>query len=146
MGPWTKLLKTAGIVASDEQRLAKYCPDIDRWPESWSVEPRDIASGKQLLEANLKPFLLHLLDSGLSRKTLITHRDNLWILGGEMIRDFNDDPSWRKRSVESWLEQAVGEDGGPLMHEQISERIQQSFDSTCRRFYRFRQSTASSAR
>lgn len=118
---------------------------MDRWPESWSVEPRDIAPGKQLLDDGLKPFLLYLLDSGLSRKTLITHRDNLWILGGEMISAFHDDPSLRKSSVEVWLDNAIGPEGGPLMHEQISERIQQSFDSTCRRFYRFRQDAQSHA-
>jgi hypothetical protein len=60
MGRWTKVLQTARIVASDEQRLAKYCPDLDRWPQSWSIEPRDIAPGKQVVEC-FKPFLLHLL-------------------------------------------------------------------------------------
>jgi hypothetical protein len=94
--------------------------------------------GQQLVEC-FKPFLLHLLDAGLSHKTLRTHRDNLWVLGGEMIRDFHFDPPARERPVQAWLDNAIGDDGGPLMHEQISERIQQPFDSTCRRLYRFRQ-------
>lgn len=138
------MLQTARIVASDEERLAKYCPDLDRWPQSWSMEARDIAYGQQLVEY-LKPFMLHLLDSGLSTKTLRTHRDNLWILGGEMIGDFHFDTSTGERSVEVWLDNAIGKDGGPLMREQISERVQESFDSSCRRFHRFRQDARSAA-
>lgn len=134
------MLQTARIVAPDEERLAKYCPDLDRWPESWSMEPWDIDYGKQLVEQHLKPFMLHLLNSGLSRKTLRTHRDNLWILGGEMIGDFH---FGAERSVEAWLDKAIGENGGPLMREQVSERVQESFDSTCRRFHRFRQNAQS---
>lgn len=104
------------------------------------MEHWDVDYGKQLVEQHLKPFMLHLLDSGLSRKTLRTHRDNLWILGGEMIGDFH---FTSERSVEAWLDKAIGADGGPLMREQISERVQESFDSTCRRFHRFRQQTRS---
>jgi hypothetical protein len=104
------------------------------------MEPWDIDYGTQLVEHHFKPFMLHLLDSGLSRKTLRTHRDNLWILGGEMIGDFH---FTRERSVEAWLDKAIGADGGPLMREQISERVQESFDSTCRRFHRFRQQAQS---
>jgi hypothetical protein len=141
MGRWTKLLQTARIVAPDEERLAKYCPDLDRWPQSWSMEPWDVAHGEQLVEY-LKPFMLHLLDSGLSPKTLRTHRDNLWILGGEMLSDFH---FTGERSVEAWLDQAIGAEGGPLMREQISERVQQSFDSTCRRFHHFRNTAQSKA-
>lgn len=133
------MLQTARIVASDEKRLAKYCPDLDRWPQSWSIESWDIDYGNQLVEHHLKPFMMHLLDSGLSRKTLQTHRDNLWILGGEMIGDLHLDPVANERSVDAWLHKAIGEDGGPLMRDPISERVQRSFDSTCRRFYRFRQ-------
>ena len=42
---------------------------------------RDLRPGQQIVEC-LKPFLLHLLDAGLSRTTLRRHRDNLWLLGG----------------------------------------------------------------
>jgi len=137
MGRWTNLSQKVCIVASDEERLIKHCPDLDRWPESWSIEPADIVYGEQMLE-HLKPFLLDLLGSGLSRKTFRTHRDNLWLLGGEMIADMQRDPDGR-RDVEAWLDQALDGEDGPFMREQISERVQDSFDLTCRRFYRFRQ-------
>ena len=47
-------------------------------------EERDLTHGQQVVEC-FKPYLRHLLGSGPSRKTLRSHRDNLWILGGEMI-------------------------------------------------------------
>lgn len=105
------------------------------------MEAWDIAYGEQLVES-LKPFLLHLLNSGLSTKTLRTHRDNLWILGAEMIGDFHFNG---ERSIEAWLERTIGADGGPLMREQISDRVQRSFDSTCRSFHRYRQDARSEA-
>ena len=33
---------------------------------------------------------------GLSRKTRNLHRDNVWLLGGEIIRDINDTSKLRK--------------------------------------------------
>ena len=138
-------MDTTAIVASDAERLAQYCPDLENWPRSWSVEPRDIAPGQRLVEC-FKPFLLHLLGTGLSRKTLRVHRDNLWVLGGEMIRDFYEDPPSRKRSTDAWLDNVIGDDGGPLIYFRTSEEEQRSFDSTCRRFYRFRQDVPSKPR
>ena len=42
------------------------------------------------------PFLLDLLAQGLLRKTRNLHRDNLWLLGGEIIRDINETPKLRR--------------------------------------------------
>ncbi len=138
MGRSAQVVDTTEIVASDAERLAQYCPDLENWPRSWSVAPRDIAPGQRLVEC-FKPFLLHLLASGLSRKTLRIHRDNLWVLGGEMIRDFHEEPPLRKRSVDAWLDKVIDDEGGPLIYHRTPEEKQRSFDSTCRRFYRFRQ-------
>jgi hypothetical protein len=46
-------------------------------------EERDLSHGQQMVEC-FKPFLRHLVSSDQSRKTLRSHRDNLWILGGEI--------------------------------------------------------------
>ncbi len=55
------------------------------------MEPADIDIGQQIV-AVLTPFLLHLLDQGLARATVRRHRDNLWLLGGEIIgRRYEDD-------------------------------------------------------
>jgi hypothetical protein len=62
--------------------------------------------------------------------------DNLWLLGGEIIRDLNQTPSLRKVDVQRLLRDLIHEDGGPLIHNG-SEEEQHSFDSTCRRLHRF---------
>src|ERR1700716_1656196 len=71
-----------------------------------------------------------------SRKTIHKHVDNLWILGGEIIRDVNDDPRLRKVAADRLLRNVIHADGGPLMYHG-SEEEQQSFDSTCRKLHRF---------
>jgi hypothetical protein len=141
MGRSATIKDKPAIVASDAQRLAQYCPDLDNWPRSWSGEPCEIESGQRLI-ACFTPFLLRLLDLGLSRKTLRMHRDNLWLLGGELIRALYDDPPLRNRSVQPLLSSAIGDDGGPLIYHG-TEAQQRSFDSTCRQLHRFLKVTQS---
>jgi hypothetical protein len=72
-----------------------YCRDLDNWPRSWMGLEKDLPPGEQLL-ACFRPFIEHLASSSLSPKTIRKHVDNLWTLGGEIIRDLNEDPSLRK--------------------------------------------------
>ena len=137
MGRPATIKDKEAIVASDAERLKRYCPDLDNWPRSWSGGPCDIEPG-QCLVGCFKPFLLHLLDLGLSPKTLRMHRDNLWLLGGGLIRALYHDPPLRNRPVEQLLSSACGDDGGPLIYHGTEEQ-QRSFDATCRRFHRFLQ-------
>jgi hypothetical protein len=60
---------------------------------------KDLPPGEKIVEYFL-PFLQHLVSLDLSRKTIRKHTDNLWILGGEIIRDLNETPSLRKVPVE----------------------------------------------
>jgi len=48
---------------------------------------RPAARGRMV--ACLRPFIEHLASSSLSPKTIRRHVDNLWMLGGEIIRDLN---------------------------------------------------------
>jgi hypothetical protein len=96
---------------------------------------RDLPPGEQLL-ACFRPFIAHLAASNLSRKTIRRHVDNLWLLGGEIIRDLNEDPSLRKVATGRVLRKVIYEDGGPLL-QNGSEEEQRSFDSTCRKLHRF---------
>jgi hypothetical protein len=95
---------------------------------------KDLPPGERLV-ACFRPFLQHLAISNLSRKTIRKHVDNLWLLGGEIVRDLNETPSLRKVSVERLLINAIAE-GGPLLYHCDSEE-QRSFDSTCRKLRRF---------
>ena len=115
--------------------VSAYCRDLDRWPRSWMGLEKDLPPGEHLL-ACLRPFIEHLASSPLSPKTIRRHVDNLWILGGEIIRDLHYDPSLRKVAVDRLLRDVVYEDGGPLVHNG-SEEEQRSFDSTCRKLHRF---------
>jgi hypothetical protein len=119
-------------VATD---VSAYGRDLDNWPRSWMGLEKDLLPGEQLL-ASLRPFIEHLASFGLTRKTIRRHSDNLWLLGGEIIRHLHQDPSLRKVAGDKLLRNVVHEDGGPLLHNG-SEDEQRSFDSTCRQLHRF---------
>jgi hypothetical protein len=97
---------------------------------------KDLLLGEKLL-ACFQPFLDHLVASDLSPKTIQKHVDNLWALGGEIIRDLNETPSLRKQPVEKTILNLIDDEGGPLLYGSDSEDQQNSFDSTCRKLRRF---------
>ena len=100
---------------------------------------KDLPPGEQLLDL-FRPFLEYLAASDLSSKTIQKHVDNIWVLGGEFIRDLHNDPPLRKRPVENVLLGMI-EYGGPLLYHG-GEDQQRSFDSTCRKLRRFLTETA----
>ena len=112
-----------------------YCKDLDRWARSWMGVEKDLPPGEALV-ACFRPFIEHLASSGLAPRTIRRHVDNLWLLGGEIIRDLNYNPSLRKKTAEQLLRHAVYDDGGPLIHNG-SEEDQPAFDATCRKLHRF---------
>src|ERR1700675_1852773 len=112
-----------------------YCRDLDNWPRSWMGLDKDLPPGEELV-ACLRPFIEHLASSSLSSKTIRRHVDNLWTLGGEIIRDLNYTPSLRKVAMKRLLRDVLHADGGPLIHNG-SEDEQSSLDSTCRKLHRF---------
>jgi hypothetical protein len=136
---------SAAIVGPhDAQRLRQACPDLQDWPRSWHVQPADIPIGQQIV-AVLTPFLLHLLDEGLARSTVRRHRDNLWALGGELIRRRYDDDGLARQGVTDAIAQLIEGDSGPLIWPSITEAQQDSLDATCRKLDRFmRRSDATS--
>lgn len=135
--------KSATILAAPD--LAAYCPDLATWAASWCGEERDVIAGEQIV-AVFTPFLQDLLDQGLSRKTRNMHRDNLWLLGGEIIRDINETPRLRKLPAAQLLRAAIENDEGPLIHGGFSEQEQRAFDSTCKKLNRFMAALADSQR
>lgn len=125
-----------GLQPQHVQRLRQTVPDLDDWPRSWHVEPADIPVGQQIVQV-LTPFLLHLLDQGLAKASLRRHRDNLWTLGGELIRCRYDDDELASKHVKHALRQLIEGDSGPLMWPRITEAQQDSLDATCRKLNRF---------
>jgi hypothetical protein len=112
-----------------------YGRDLDNWPHSWMGLEKDLPPGEALVVC-FRPFIEHLAASSLSPKTIRRQVDNLWLLGGEIIRDLNYNPALRKVAAQKLLRDVVRADGGPLMYNG-SEEEQRSLDSTCRKLYRF---------
>jgi hypothetical protein len=99
---------------------------------------KDLPPGEKLM-ACFRPFIEHLAASSLSPRTIQNHVDNLWALGGEIIRYLHEDPSLRRKDIEEILDARIDEEGGPLVYAYESEEaLQRSLDSTCRKLYRFR--------
>jgi hypothetical protein len=100
-------------------------------------EEKDIPPGEKLV-ACFRPFLKALAASDMSPKVIQKHVDNLWSLGGEIIRNLNETPSLRRQSIERILTDRIDDEGGPLVYALESEEsLQRSLDSTCRKLHRF---------
>jgi len=93
-----------------------------------SVTYRPAADGG-MLQAVLAPSA----ELGPIAQNLRQHRDNLWLLGGELIRDLHDAPRLRKRPMDQVVLAALDREGGPLISHGTSEDQQRSFDATCRK-------------
>lgn len=124
------------MTAAAAAALAQYCPDLQEWPERWMGDEPDIAVGQRIVEF-FKPFLLHMISEKLATKTLHRHRDHLWLLGGELIKRRYDDHPIKRMAVEKAIVLLIQADEGPLIWPSITEAQQESFDATCRKFYKF---------
>src|SRR6266705_7226145 len=104
MAPMLVKAKTSRInrATAPAMDVSAYCRDLDRWPRSWMGLEKDLPPGEQLL-ACLRPFIEQLASSSLTPKTIRRHVDTLWLLGGEIIRDLNYDPSLRNVAAEKLL-------------------------------------------
>jgi len=133
----TKTSTTHGGSTALSSRLERYCRGLDGWPRSWMGWEKDLPPGEKLV-ARFRPFLEALVASDLAPQTIQRHVDNLWALGGEIIRDLNENPSLRRKSIEQILDKRIDDEGGPLVYALESEEVlQRSFDSTCRKLHRF---------
>ena len=110
--------------------------DFPKWPKSWMGIKEDVAYGQGILQV-MRPFIERLIADGLSDKTIKRHMDNLWLLGGEIIRDVSMDEEYDKISPPDKLRKSVGPDGGPYCRHLDSDSQMRSFDSTCRKLHRF---------
>jgi hypothetical protein len=121
---------------SDSDALARYVPDLQNWPASWRFESEDLPLGQALVEV-FTPFLRHLLAQGYARKTLVRHRDHLWMLGGHLIEVRHDDPDAAAMDARTLVLNQIHEYGGPLISRHLDEDAQSAFDATCKKLYRF---------
>jgi hypothetical protein len=116
-------------------KLTDMCPDFPEWPERWMGTEQDLDYGKRLLQA-MRPFAEFLAEGGLAKKTMKRHLTNLWLLGGEIIREVSLYREYSTSAAEK-LRESVGPDGGPHCRDLYSEAEMVAFDSTCRKLHKY---------
>lgn len=109
---------------------------LTEWSDSWKRSQKDVNIGKNIIR-EFVPFLEHLVTHGYNVKTLRKHFNNLWLLGGEIIDRLDSRDDLRRRSGKEILMIFVDSEGGPLSRHNQSEEEQRSFDSSCRKLYKF---------
>jgi len=85
----------------------------------------------------LTPFIEHLINHSLTKRTIKRHVDSLWALGGEIITKINWDESLRKQPARDLVINAIDEEGGPVLRNPLYPEDQKPFDSTCKKLYEF---------
>jgi hypothetical protein len=129
-------IKTKCITPSD------YFPDIGDWPTDWMAIEEDMEIGRGLL-AQFTPFVQHLIDEGLAKKTIEKHGYNLNMLGSEIIERLNDaDEDNRKLSPRDMILHYVDDEGGPLLsyldpNNKAELGHHMAYDATCRKLLNF---------
>jgi hypothetical protein len=108
---------------------------MDEWPRSWAGVEEDHAPGRDLV-AELRPFVEHLVEAGLAVRTIRRHVDYLWAIGGEVVRQFNYEPSLRGTPARQLLLDAIDAGEAPLLRD-ATEAEQRSADATARKLSHF---------
>lgn len=115
--------------------LHDICPDFERWPDSWKGIEEDVPYGNSLIKI-FRSFIESLIASGLSDRKIKRHIDNLWLLGGEIIRNVSMGEEYEIEPVQK-LREAIGPDGGPYCRHLDTETECKAFDSTCRKLSKY---------
>lgn len=110
--------------------------DCEKWPRQWMGMGDDVLYGKGIVEA-MRPFIVALVAERLSDRTLQKHAENLWLLGGEIIRDVSTYKEYTKITPAAKLWESIGPDEDPYCRHLNSESEKRSFDATCGQLYRF---------
>jgi hypothetical protein len=115
-------------------------PDYSEWPEAWCGTDDDIPYGRALVEA-MRPFIVDLVDQGLKVGTVRNHMNNLWLLGGEIIRSVSTYEDYKTPPGES-LRWSVDQHGGMYCRHVTSDADLRSYNATCRKLHKFLESKA----
>lgn len=108
---------------------------LEKWPASWAGVDDDKLPGRRLV-AELSPFIAALIDRGLTSKTVRRHVDNLWAIGGEIVRSFNNESELRSEPARKlWLD-IVAHGEAPLFFG-APESEQRSYDATALKLLKF---------
>lgn len=125
--------------ANRERSDAQGCRDLlalmQDWPQSWAAVDADLKLGQGLI-APMRAFVLHLHERGLTRTTVRRHFHHLWAIGGQIVREVNDDTRLRRRPPAQLLLDAIADGEAPLVYG-ATEAEQRHIDATARKLQRF---------
>ena len=110
--------------------------ECDKWPELWMGVDKDVPYGQGIVKIMI-PFIESLVAEKVSDRVLNKHLNNLWLLGGEIIRNVSLCEEYNKISPAQKLLDSIGSNEGPLCRHLYTEAAQRSFDSTCGKLYNF---------
>jgi len=108
---------------------------MNEWPASWAGTAADEPVGRALV-LRLRPFMRYLHKKKLSAKTVRRHLDNLWIIGGEIIRRIGYEPTAPMEPANDLLLEAIAGGEAPLVHD-LTDGQQATLDATARRLLHF---------
>lgn len=119
------------------QSLGLICIDMDQWPDSWAGEKNDIPVGNKLHNV-FQCYLIQLMNKGRTKETIRKHANYLWALGGEIIRDTNENGAPQEVTDSELILQYIDNEGGPFWrHANDDYDHQPQFDSICRQLYKY---------
>ena len=121
---------------NSEALLLEYCKNINDWPSAWEGVKADIKTGHAILE-HFKLFLVHQIEKGKSKRTIKNYAQYLWVLGGELIRQVNDNTRDRKLSARDFILKYIDESGGPYWCHAQDESEHDKYDSVCKKLFKF---------
>lgn len=113
-----------------------WTPDIDEWPNSWMGVKEDLEYGRKILPY-FEHFLQELYEEGLSRKTFVQYRDNLWLLGGSIITGVSNFEEYQDDPLDKLYDSVVSDGILPDHYDDMSEVELNAFARMCRKFEKF---------
>ena len=84
----------------------------------------------------MMPFVEALMAHGYAKSTMTRHLNNLFLLGGEIIRMVSFDEEYDADPA-MVLRDSVEEEGGMLCRHLHTEADERAYDATCRKLHKF---------
>ena len=116
--------------------LLEYCKDINDWPARWEIVEDDLIIGQAITE-QFKLFLIDRIEKKRAKSTIKIYARYLWALGGELIRQINEDDSERRLSAKEVILKYIDNSGGPYWRHARDEYEHMRYDSVCKQLFKF---------